>query len=158
MKRLIFFLFLFLVGAALQGGIGFFPTFLVRFDLFLLLVIYAGLTTPLFPGGIGLLFLALAMEVIVAPQAGTLSLTYLFIFLILRMAHGRFFLDGAAAKWLWTFLLSLLHKAVIALLLQQPLLLWSLVDSLLNASLAVPVYSGIAFLERRLASRIDSHA
>lgn len=117
MKTFFFFFVSFPVLLTLQSTLPFFPAAGLRVDLVFLLVFSLGLSTKLLPGGLGVLGLGLATEIFAVGFSGPLTLSYFTVFLFLRLAEGRLYLEGNQARAVWVFLLALLQKTVVLTLL-----------------------------------------
>lgn len=61
--------------------------------------------------------MGLATEIFAVGFSGPLTLSYFAVFLFLRLAEGRLYLEGNTARAVWVFLLALLQKTVVLTLL-----------------------------------------
>ncbi len=110
MKRFLFFFLAFFFSLFFQAAVLHLPHPFLKVDLIFLLVFFIGLTVPLYGGAPLVLFIGLAAEVWLVPARGALAFSYLAVFLFLRMARDRIYLDGPLACAVWVFLLTALQK------------------------------------------------
>jgi hypothetical protein len=112
----VFFVFLF-VAAVLQSAVRTLPLPWLKLDLIWLTVLYLGFYTPLLPGGVLVLLVALLQETLGAPLHGALPLAYLTVYFFLRLAHQNLFFQRMTSQVIWVALLSLAYRGIEAGLL-----------------------------------------
>lgn len=111
-----FFLVLF-VGLIVEGAVRHLPLPAVKLDLIWLGVLFAGFFVPLVPGGLIVLILGLVQESFGAPFHGVLTLSYLSLYLLIRLVHQHIFFQRRTSQVVWVALLSLGFRGLEALLL-----------------------------------------
>lgn len=107
------------IAFVLGGTVHHFPFLNLRFNISWLLVILMGILVPVFPGALYALGIAWAEEAVGAPFHGALSLSYLTIYLFLRIIHQQIFIEGAASQFLWVLLLTCAQQGI-----ERGLLYW----------------------------------
>lgn len=153
MKKVLFFIAVFLVGVTLQGGFWCWPSSQVKADLPLLLVIHLAMTGSFWLGGLAVLVAGLAMEALASPLPGVVSLTYLFLFVLAHLAREALYLEGILMRLFLVFIFSIFQKGTESFLLGRgdlfsSLGLWTLF-SLLQTSIALVLFPLLARLEAK---------
>lgn len=155
MKRLLLWLFLFVVGTSLQMGLTYFPVPFLRWDIVLLLVLYLGFRFSFLPTAFCVLLMGLAVESLSVSHRGVLSLSYLAIFSLQRAVAGSLFLEAGLGRMVFVGILVLLEKIIVSLLIGEgggigspiPMVL----NALLQAALSPFFFEWLDRMEKRLA-------
>jgi len=108
-----------LAGFVAQEAVLHLPLAFIRLDLAWLVVIFLGFFVNLGPGGIAVFLIGLAQESLGAGGHGSLTLSYLAIFMILRLTHQNLFFQGGSSQAIWVMILTILQKALEGLLIHM---------------------------------------
>lgn len=147
MRTFLFYLVVLEASFLVQGWLVHFPLIGIRLDCVWLVVVYLGFFVPLFPGGLSVLLIALAEESLGAPCHGIVLLSWLPVYLFLRLTHHHLFFEKGFSQVTWIVLLTLLQKGI-----EQGLLFWQgyvsspdlwhlLPSSLLAGLVSLPLFS-----------------
>lgn len=152
---IIFFVFSLLFQAALPH----FPGPSCRLEIPLLLLFYICFTSSFLEGGIEVLVLGFLLEAWSVPIPGLMTLSYLIVFMVVKVLQNHLFLEGVFIRGAWAVFLFLFQKGLLVLslpdkvLFHSPFLLivQSLLHGLIFMGFFVLVFRGEEWFRRRWA-------
>ncbi|MBI2981176.1 MAG: hypothetical protein HYY44_02560 [Deltaproteobacteria bacterium] len=148
MKRRLFIVFFFFCALLLQAAFPHLPFAVCRLEFPLLVVFYLCFTATLFEGSVFLLLIGSILEVWSLPGSGLLTLSYLIVFMTVKILEDRLFLEGWM-RALWVIPLTLYQKGLSLLLFPAGASFGSFHSLFFQAILHGLAFFGILVLDSR---------